>query len=99
MISGFCRDVNEICDLLGFYTAQSGKPVLTFQDNLLDPLSWVKRLLSNYHSMLCKIPEERRFHKFESFSISYQTLSFYLNCCYWIIPIQNMVQSTVTQPL
>ena len=28
--------------LLGYYTASSGHSLLTFQDNLLLPLSWVK---------------------------------------------------------
>ena len=99
MISGFCHDINEICALLGFYKAQSGNPVPTFQDNLLVPLSSGKRLVSNYQSTLHKNPEERRFHKFESFGISYQTLSFYMNCCYWILPIQHMVHSCQAAPV
>jgi hypothetical protein len=39
MMSGFCYDVNEICALLGFYAAYSGKSVLTFRDNQLVPSS------------------------------------------------------------
>jgi hypothetical protein len=34
IISGFCCDVDEICALLGYYTALSGNSVLTFWDNL-----------------------------------------------------------------
>jgi hypothetical protein len=35
--SGFCRDVDEICVLLGYYTALSGRSVPTFRDNLSVP--------------------------------------------------------------
>jgi hypothetical protein len=44
---GFRRDVDEICALLGYYTASSGNPVVKVQD---------------YHSTLRNIPEERRSH-------------------------------------
>jgi hypothetical protein len=37
VISGFCHDVNEICNLLKFYAEQSGNSVLTSQDNLPVP--------------------------------------------------------------
>jgi hypothetical protein len=40
MISGFCHDVNEICNLLEFYTEQSGNSMLTSQDNLPVPENW-----------------------------------------------------------
>jgi hypothetical protein len=42
MISGFRRDVDEICALLGYYTALSDSSVQTFWDNLLVPFSRVK---------------------------------------------------------
>jgi hypothetical protein len=42
MISGFRRDVNEICALLGCYAAQSGDSVPTFGENLSVPSSRVK---------------------------------------------------------
>jgi len=42
-ISGFCRGVNEICALLGFYAAQSGSFLPTFQNNILVPSSKVKQ--------------------------------------------------------
>ena len=38
LISGFRRDVNEICDLLWFFAAQNGNSVPTFRDNLSRPL-------------------------------------------------------------
>jgi hypothetical protein len=34
MISGFHRDVNEICGLLGNYTASWGNYLPTFRDNV-----------------------------------------------------------------
>jgi len=63
---------------LGYYAASSGNSVLTFRDNLSVPSSRVKLSKSwslkmgpiactemserNYHSMLRKIPKERRSH-------------------------------------
>jgi hypothetical protein len=43
VISGFCHNVDEICALLGYYTALDGNPLLTFWDN---------------HSMLRNTPKE-----------------------------------------
>jgi hypothetical protein len=34
VISGFRRDVDGICALLGYYAASSGNPLLTFRDNI-----------------------------------------------------------------
>jgi hypothetical protein len=42
LISGFCRDVDEICGLLGNYTASCGNYLPTFRDNVSVPSSWVK---------------------------------------------------------
>jgi hypothetical protein len=42
LISGFCCDVDEICGLLGYYTASCGNYVLTFRDNVSVPFSRVK---------------------------------------------------------
>jgi hypothetical protein len=39
MISGFRRDVDEICTLLGYYAALSGSPVATFRGNQSVPPS------------------------------------------------------------
>jgi hypothetical protein len=40
MISGFRRDVDEICVLLEYYVALSGSSVPTFRDNLSLPSSF-----------------------------------------------------------
>jgi hypothetical protein len=34
VISGFRRDVDEICALLGYYAASSDNPLPTFRDNI-----------------------------------------------------------------
>jgi hypothetical protein len=43
MISGFRRDADEICILLGYYAEQRGNSVPTFRDNLSVPFSTVKK--------------------------------------------------------
>jgi hypothetical protein len=43
MISGFRRDVDEICILLGYYATSSGNPLPTFRDNVSVPSSRVKK--------------------------------------------------------
>jgi hypothetical protein len=43
VISGFRRDVDEICALLGYYAASTGNPLPTFRDNVLVPTSRVKK--------------------------------------------------------
>jgi hypothetical protein len=43
MFSGFRRDVDEICALLGYYAAPSGNPSPTFRDNVSVPSSRVKK--------------------------------------------------------
>ena len=42
LISGFRRDVDVICSLLGNYTASCGNYLPTFRDNVSVPSSWVK---------------------------------------------------------
>jgi hypothetical protein len=42
LISGFRRDVDEICSLLGYYTASCDNCLPTFRDNLSVPSSRVK---------------------------------------------------------
>ena len=57
-INYFCMailDVEEICALLRNYAACSGNSLLTFQDNLLVPLS-------SSHDMLHYLQKERGFH-------------------------------------
>ena len=57
---------DEICALLGYYTAWIGKS--TFRDNLSAPSSRTKKSgcpegsVRNYHSTLRDIQEERRSH-------------------------------------
>jgi hypothetical protein len=61
VILDFCRDVNEICKLLGVYAAQNGGSVPTFRINLSVPFSRVKqskKTFWNYHSTLREIPKE-----------------------------------------
>ena len=41
--SGFCRDVDEICALLGYYAALIVSFVPTFRDNLSVPSSRIKQ--------------------------------------------------------
>jgi len=43
MISGFCRQVDENCSLLGYYAACSGIFLPTFRHNLSIPPSGVKK--------------------------------------------------------
>jgi hypothetical protein len=37
VISGFRRDADEICILLGYYAASNGNPLPTFRDNVAVP--------------------------------------------------------------
>jgi hypothetical protein len=43
IISGFRRDVDETCALLGYSAASSGNPLPTFRDNVSVPSSSVKK--------------------------------------------------------
>jgi hypothetical protein len=43
VISGFRRDVDEICTLLGYYETSSGYLLQTFRDNVSVPSSTVKK--------------------------------------------------------
>ena len=46
MAAVFCRGVNDICALLGFYAAQSGRFLLTLRHNLSVPFSRLKLTLT-----------------------------------------------------
>jgi hypothetical protein len=48
LISGFRRDVDDICTLLGYYAASCGNCLSTFRDNVSVPSSRIKRSLI-YH--------------------------------------------------
>jgi len=55
VISGFRRQVDENCALLGYYEASGGNFLPMFRDNLSAPSSGVK----NYHYSLRNNPEQR----------------------------------------
>jgi len=63
MISGFRREVDEICALLGYCAAYSGNCLQTFRNNLSVPSSRTDRLyrnvFKNYHYALRNTPAER----------------------------------------
>jgi hypothetical protein len=67
LISGFRRDVDEICGLLGYYTALCGNCLPTFRDNVSVPSSRVKIPSSVWkchnvtipHSSLCNFQIDR----------------------------------------
>jgi hypothetical protein len=44
LISGFRRNIDEICGRLGYYAALCGNCLPTFRDNVSVPSSWVKSL-------------------------------------------------------
>ena len=58
-IWGFHREVDENCNLLGYYTVCSGNSLPTFLDNLSVTSS--RALVMNYHYILCNSPEESSF--------------------------------------
>jgi hypothetical protein len=72
MISGFVRNVHEICALLRYYAVSNGNPLPTFRDNVSVPSSRVKKSkkigpigcpetsLKGYHSTVRNNPEESR---------------------------------------
>jgi hypothetical protein len=47
LISGFRRDVDEICGLLGYYAASCGNCLPTFRDNVSVPSSRVTTRRNN----------------------------------------------------
>jgi hypothetical protein len=49
LIWGFRRDVDEICGVLGNYTASCGNYLPTFRNNVSVPSSWVKIPSSTTH--------------------------------------------------
>ena len=91
MISGFRREVDENCALLGYYAASSGNSLPTFRDNLsipssrveLGPVSCPETSVRNYHSLLLNIPEERS-------SKEHVVLQMYIkyNVCYFCMDVK-----------
>jgi hypothetical protein len=76
MISGYHREIDENCALLGFYAASSGLSLPTFRDNLLVLSSGLflelltredgtdslsEMLIRNFRYTLHNNPEERRY--------------------------------------
>jgi hypothetical protein len=69
--SGVCRNVDDICTLLGYYADLSGNSLPTFRDNQsarpsrvknykeMGPIGCPETPVQNYHSWLRNIPEER----------------------------------------
>jgi hypothetical protein len=53
MISGFRRDVDEICALLGYYAASNGNPLPTFREKASAPSSRVKKYKKKRKSGKC----------------------------------------------
>jgi hypothetical protein len=67
MISGFCRERDKICVLLGYYAAHGGNSLPTFRDNLSVPfLKGQEFSVRNYQHALRNIPEERKPRTFQS---------------------------------
>jgi len=82
MISGFRRETDESCALLGNYAASSGNSLPTFRDNLSVPSSRVKNKkkkiwpiccpetsVRNCHYSLRNNPEKRSYHQNFHFSM------------------------------
>ena len=62
VISDFRRDVQEICDLLGFNAASSGNPIPTFRASLsveMGMKSCPEMSVRNYHITQREIPGKR----------------------------------------
>jgi hypothetical protein len=71
-ISGFRRNADEICALLGYYAAENSNPLPTFRDNVsvpssrartasplkIGPIRCLETSVKDYHSALRNIPEE-----------------------------------------
>jgi hypothetical protein len=82
LISSFCRDVHEICALLGYYVASSGNCLPTFRDNVS---------VNNYHTKPRNIPEERRskLRITRGKNITTAKVFFYLNDMFNKLKITN----------
>jgi hypothetical protein len=76
LISGFRRDVDDICAHLGYYATSSRNPLPTFRgqptspilkesrNDLLThemgPIGCAETSVKDYESLLCNVPEDRR---------------------------------------
>jgi hypothetical protein len=63
LVSGFRREAPEICALLGYYAASSGKFLPTFRNNLSVPSSGLKNwILLRMGPICCPETSERTYH-------------------------------------
>ena len=64
LISGFRRDGDEICGLLGYYVASCGNCVPTFRDNVkMGPICCPETSVNNYHTTPRITLEDSRFRR------------------------------------
>ena len=61
MISGFRREADTNCVLLGYCTASNGNSLPTFRDKISVPTGCPEMSVRNYHYSLWNNPEERTF--------------------------------------
>jgi len=67
VISGFCRELDENCALLGYYAASSGSFFPVFRDIIsvtssrlkMGPIEFSEKSVRNYYYLLRNNPEER----------------------------------------
>jgi len=55
LISGFCREVDDVFTLLGYYAAYVGNSLPMIQDNLLLPSSRVKKFEKSFDFLTLKM--------------------------------------------
>jgi hypothetical protein len=90
VISGFRRDVDDICALLGYYAALSGNSLPTLRDNLAVPSSRVGKSkigpircpetsVKSYHSRLRNIPEKRRSQLQNAIKLSLSYFPYFID--------------------
>jgi hypothetical protein len=87
VISGFRREADEICALLGYYAASNGNPLPTFRDKLSVPSSRVQK--SNFFMDMMKCAR-------------YVTRSGYIDVCFflfWIYADVVKVLITIRLPI
>ena len=61
MTVGFRRRIEGICALLEYYSAQNGRPLQTFRENVCP-----ETLVRDYHYTLRRMPKERRSSRVRS---------------------------------
>jgi hypothetical protein len=69
MISGFRRDVDEICAPMGYYAASCGNRVRAGSDSWplkMGAIHYPETSLNNCHATPRNVPEERRSNRYEN---------------------------------